>query len=700
MTSEKKSSSPEQNNGDTSRNSLIIKIALFLNFLSKENYQKLTRDMSRRKNNPEKDILNIMLQKKYVAQQDIFNLKKACFNFSKAQEDKRFGTLCINFGFLTQSNLNLALEEQKRLIDTGQAIMLGDLLVDAGMLYEKQRKLILQKQKIDSHCLKADDTVDKPDSEETVDKPDTEETAFDKNNMREIRETGIILLIQNDALKAFITKTKDFDSAMDLSDLKFLLEKNGIIYGVVDDDSLEVFIKDNTAKDQFLEIANGLEPIDGTDAQIIYMFEKDYLKAGQMGKDGTIDFKDRGDIPFLEKGDILAEKIPPKEGKDGVNIYGDIIPKADAMDITFNIGKGVRLSKDELKVLADVEGNPKVKPGGEISVNDAYFIEGDVDYTTGHVKFDKNVYITGTIKSGFRVEAIDVVANTMDGGIIKAEGDVFIQNGITESNIQAKGSIKAGFIHKSKISCMGDVNIVKEIADTEALLEGSFEMNRGRMFSSTIFAKGGAKIYSIGSEKAKPSTITVGTSIYLEKELKNIDAVIEKRQNLLENKTIEKNKIEDELSIIIEKLKNFDQSRIRTVSMINEMEKNSGEKPDSKIDLFQKSLDEADKKIHDLNDQKALLETRLRKTTNDIIVASESVKTSVKEKFTLKRLNKVNPPKPILDVAGKVLAGTKVSGRHSNTVINQKLTRSRIMELNSQGFDGQNRGWEMIITSL
>ena len=69
----------------------------------------------------------------------------------------------------------------------------------------------------------------------------------------------------------------------------------------------------------------------------------------------------------MSAGDVLAEKIPPKEGKDGVSIYGEAIPKAEAMDISFALGKGVRLSRDGLKVLADVNGSPKVSPAANFT---------------------------------------------------------------------------------------------------------------------------------------------------------------------------------------------------------------------------------------------------------------------------------------------------------------------------------------------
>jgi len=532
--------------------------------------------------------------------------------------------------------------------------------------------------------------------------PDTKAPPdFDISNMREIREDEIVLLVSNDGLRALMTKTDRFDASILLADLKFLLEKNGIIYGMADDNSLEAFIKDPQYNETLFEVAKGLEPIDGTDAQVIYMFERDYLKPGELAEDGTIDFKERGEIPFVAQGDILAEKIPPKQGKDGVTVYGDAIAQNVAMDISFNPGKGVRCSTDGLKVISVVEGNPKVSPTSEISVNDAYFIEGNVDYTTGHIKFNKNVYITGSIKNGFRVEAIDVVANTIDGGSVKAQGDVFIQNGVTESNIEAKGDIKAGFMHRSKASCLGNMAVVKEVVDTDLVLEGTFEMTKGRMFSSSLCAKGGARVYQIGSERTNPSAISVGTSIYLETELHNIDKTIERRQNILERKNIDRNKAENNLNSIDEKLSDFDKSRKRTLAMIEEMKKANPDQSDSKIDLFQKSLDEADKKIHALNDQKALSETKFKKNINDINACAEAVKLSVKEKFALKRLNKANPPKPILEVDGKILSGTKISGRFANLILKETLSRSRIMEMNQNTETGNpKRGWEMIITNL
>ncbi len=220
------------------------------------------------------------------------------------------------------------------------------------------------------------------------------------------------------------------------------------------------------------------------------------------------------------------------------------------------------------------------------------------------------------------------------------------------------------------------------------------------MFSSSVTAKGGASIYNIGSEKAKPSTITVGTSEYFENQIKAIDVSIERRQNALEIKTAEKSNAEARLSAIIEKLNHFDLSKKRTLAMMEEMKKTSDESSDEKIALFQKSLDEAEKKIHDLKDEKAVQETAINKIKADIKLYTNNVKESVEEKFTLKRLNQSTPPKPIVDISGKAFSGTRINGRFANIILSQTLSRSRIIEVNSSGDEKAKRGWEMIITGF
>lgn len=70
------------------------------------------------------------------------------------------------------------------------------------------------------------------------------------------------------------------------------------------------------------------------------------------------------------------------------------------------------------------------------------------------------------------------------------------------------------------------------------------------------------------------------------------------------------------------------------------------------------------------------------------------------DRFKLKQMEQANPSKPILDVAGKILAGTKIYGRYAHLTLTRTLTRTRIMEIDTQSEKGCKKRSEMVIANL
>ncbi|MCP4023224.1 MAG: hypothetical protein GY729_15380, partial [Desulfobacteraceae bacterium] len=241
--------------------------------------------------------------------------------------------------------------------------------------------------------------------------------------------------------------------------------------------------------------------------------------------------------------------------------------------------------------------------------------------------------------------------------------------------------------------------ILKEIVDSEAGMEGTFEMTKGRLFSSTVFAKGGMEVEDIGSEKTKPASIFVGTSYYLKNELENISEVIERRQHILEFKTMEKNKLENKLKNILDKLGKATLTRHESFAIINEVESKEDQISYKRLAELQKKLDDADKETHELKDQKNLCQLKLKKLENEILNSSNAVKQSVKEKFHLKRLDEKNRPKPILKATGRVVSGTRISGQYASKILSESISNIKIMEVNNSE-DSSRQIWEMAITEL
>ncbi len=666
---------------------MLVNIAHTLKYVSKKTAGQILRQYKKTGDNFKPT--SYMLDKQFINQQKLITLKKCLHAFETIQDDTRFGALCISFGFLTNSNLEIALMEQALLIEQGENIKLGDLLIRAGMISKGEAKIVLVKQKAN---LKFINKSSKTDSN------NGSTSKLNKKNMKEIHEDSLIFYIRNDALMVYLSKAESFDPETTLDELKQIITNQEIIHGVAKDEQLQEFLNsDDYSGDNYFELAQGDPAVDGIDATEKIYFEKEYKEAGKVGIDGSIDYKERGAVPAVKADDLIAEKFPSQKGESGLNVYDEILSPETPKEILLKTGPGTRISEDGLKIYAEVDGYPKKEITGEIVVNEVFAIEGDVDYKTGNVNYDKSVYISGSIKNGFKVNAIDIVVDEIDGGILHAKGDVIVRKGIIDAEIKAIGKITASYILRSKVSCFGNIEAIKEISDSEILSDGKCRVRVGKVFASSISAKRGADIRNIGAEKAKKMVVTVGTSPNYDKKLKKIDKLIEGNQNELEQATYEKNNAQNEIKEIVKKISDLSASLEKTRAMI---EKINNTNKDG-VDMLEQSIDDNNIKLAKLENKKNELENKLEKFKDAEADCSKLVKEGITEKFMLKKIDQDNPPKPVVKVEGTIVAGTQIFGRYSQTIISENKSRVRIMELQMAKNDSSHKSsWAMITSDL
>jgi hypothetical protein len=166
--------------------------------------------------------------------------------------------------------------------------------------------------------------------------------------------------------QAFLTvKTRD-THLPDPSHVRQFLEKNRIISGVKEDHEIEAWLFRAMPGDPPFLVATAKEPKYPKNAEIRYHFPTHFLHAGKMSPDGSIDFKDRGDIPYVEDGAFLAAKIFPEQGAPGFDVFGDEIPVDDPVDLAFASGPGTRLSEDGGEIYAVTAGQPHLDALGNV----------------------------------------------------------------------------------------------------------------------------------------------------------------------------------------------------------------------------------------------------------------------------------------------------------------------------------------------
>ena len=209
-----------------------------------------------------------------------------------------------------------------------------------------------------------------------------------------------------------------------------VLEEHNIIYGKKNLDILSL----KPGKPSI--IAQGTPPQKGLDAQVSYLDQAE--KKPVINEDGKADYFDMNFIKEIKEGSWLGEKIPAKEGIDGINVYGETVKAAPGEDVPL---------KYDPKTAYEIEEGGKVvlrsktkgvigEINGVLSVLKHLVVDGDVGIETGNLKFDGSIQVKGTVMPGYSVIASGDVAIEGKEGVNSAdlikstEGDVYIKGGI------------------------------------------------------------------------------------------------------------------------------------------------------------------------------------------------------------------------------------------------------------------------------
>jgi uncharacterized protein (DUF342 family) len=662
---------------------LIGKLAIKNKFLSKEELDNALEACSGTGNDLDQELTRYLVSNKLVSSKNIEKLTSSIKTLKDQKPEMKFGAIAIKEDLISKNNLDFILEEQENdIINSRKPKFIGDMLIEAGLISGKQRDLVLEEQK---KLIK-----------EIEEFPDNEEDGKEKIPLLlepELVSHGLNLQLSGDFLSAFFLKTEEFDKSCTVNDIKDILIDRDIIFGIVTDEMIISFLKFHGFKDKPFRIAHGIKPVHGQNAKIDCFFDTEHLKAGGVDTDGQIDFKDRGKIPQIDKEMVLAEKTQMIEAVPGKNIYGETISVEPVVDRKIKFGKGTKLSKNGLQVLSTVKGHPKITSAGEISVQEEYVINGDVDYETGHIEYGGNINIKGCIKSGFQVKGNSIKAFEIDDGIIDAQGDLKISNGINSGEIFVKGDLSAKFIHKSNITCEGEVSVNKEIIDAAIENRGMCSMTAGKVISSDISSKMGVFVKDIGTEKGKPSTIRVGFDMFSEKELQINKISIEDFNEVLDEMVKSKEKKKEEKETIERKIDEYTQIKNNSLSIQQKLisKIDSLKKGDEKIDYpeaikekfneLRTEILQAQGKLEFYLENTEELEKQIKELTQKLGKQRLKIKNLEFERESIIKWIENNPGKPVITASGVIMAKTIVKGIHSSKILENEVKTVQLKEV-------------------
>ncbi|MBF0449306.1 MAG: DUF342 domain-containing protein [Candidatus Magnetomorum sp.] len=368
------------------------------------------------------------------------------------------------------------------------------------------------------------------------------------------------IVVSEDSLDAHLVVKKPLERDTTYKDIHYFLAEKKIIFGVVSEDKIKNYLKKKLLHNRPWKIAEGKTPVEPQHGEVNYLFDVDPLKRIPVEEEGDskerIDFKDRGEMPYVVKGDLIAERTPGIPGVQGMDVYGKQIKPKKAKQATLRCGEGVEQSYDKRLANAKINGMPMLlveRNQEKVIVVPEYFIKGGVNLKTGNVKFRGPVVVDGTVESGFKVNCATLTAKEIMKASLDVDGDIIVGGGVIGTKIQCKGKLEAKFIKGATIDCFSNVSAPGGIIDSKINTSGECIVEKGKILNSEVCAYQGIRTRDIGSHTSPESTLTIGIDPSLLKQAKLYEAEIAAKKKDLE-KAKEENKPKDDVIARLEQV--------------------------------------------------------------------------------------------------------------------------------------------------
>jgi uncharacterized protein (DUF342 family) len=257
----------------------------------------------------------------------------------------------------------------------------------------------------------------------------------------------------------------------------------------------------------------------GSEPHLRYRFPVDpYKQLVRGGGKEQINYRERGQLPYVKKGEVVADVVVTGESEPGISVTGEEIgPESFG---TRDIEPGKNVSMIGSKFIAQIDGAPRLNSEGLVEIFPEWVVEGDVEIKTGNIIFPGPVKIKGDIQPGFLVKARSIKARSIENKTqIVAEEAIHIEGGILGGTINCGGDLNCRFIQNATVLCGGNVNAQTSIINSDVGSAGTIKTQT--IFGGSITAKSGVDCVKLSSE-ANRSTVIVGVDPINQENISNI----------------------------------------------------------------------------------------------------------------------------------------------------------------------------------
>ncbi len=325
---------------------------------------------------------------------------------------------------------------------------------------------------------------------------------------------------------------------LDREQLDNALKASGVAFGV--DEELLKSLPENKERYFFLyNVAKGKPACQGKDGYIIERYDRVVERKFEVDEHDRVDYTSLQFFQSVQKGDVICEAVLPTQGDPGRTVLDQEIPVKAGKAAPLTKGRNTEISEDGTKLVASKAGHVEYTGKG-FQVKSVMEIAGNVDYSTGNIRYIGDVHICGSVCGGFSVQASGniTVDGVVEAGSIDAGGDLVVARGIvgnSQSVVRAKGSVYTKYLENSVVYARENLK-ADCIVNSEVYSDGEIEVcsGRGIIVGGRIRAAKKISAKVIGSKSESQTAIYLGGEPCVEHERHELQEIVEEYQKELE----------------------------------------------------------------------------------------------------------------------------------------------------------------------
>ena len=165
-------------------------------------------------------------------------------------------------------------------------------------------------------------------------------------------------------------------------------------------------------------------------------------------------------------------------------------------------------------------------------------INSHVGYDTGNIVFSGQVYIEGSVRTGYSVKADDtitIVGMIEPGALVHAQGDINVGQGVIgkRTRVVAEGTVRAQYVEEATVLAVDDILLSSHAYQAFLQSGGRVHIARGEgqrggsAISCRIWARKGLEVYTVAAQGITPTILAAGLSQTQGEKLKKLKEALD-----------------------------------------------------------------------------------------------------------------------------------------------------------------------------